>query len=119
MTDKILNWWRGLPWYWKIPAVLVLAIAVITCFVELFTGLFTKQPPDPWIEAAKRRQTQLERDQLRTRELIQETDRKYKAARDRFEKNQKGLEDDEKAIRDCDNVACVDDLLRKRNKSRD
>ena len=123
---RILDWWRDLPWYYRIPAAVVLvvcvALPVMGCIGKLFSQFIHKQDPpirprsprpseprDNYgdrVDLAKRRKGVL-------REQVAKHDRDLQEARDRFDELVKQQEVYEDEITDCNNVGCVDDIMRK------
>lgn len=114
MTDRLLQWWRGLAWYWRIPASIVLVLAGVTLLVELLPALRPeRKAPDAWLVdevPARLKRAQERREELEKK--IKEIDAKYERREAEIGEMNRELDDVESKIDRCDDVGCVDDVLR-------
>lgn len=116
LSKQILDWWGGLPWFFKIPAVAILALMVITLIVDLIpwhvfqrrgmTAAGNVQTLEKKIKISKRKRSKLKKE-------LEERDRRHTELMGVFDAAQKKTEKKENEIRDCNSIECVDSILRR------
>ena len=118
LSRQIVNHWKALPWYLKIASILMLVFAAVVFIFELIARIAPRLNPnptrDPYIEISRRKQKDMEYQRDDMKRKIEQYDLQYKLARERFEKASKELNGVEKQIDDCNDIDCIDDILRRK-----